>query len=605
LCLALAAAGLWFGRGIAADRARQSAAQHLDAGALGAADDSLAWAERVDPGNYRTALLRAACARRLGEREAWRKAALAAEAQGAPPRNIQSERDLDEFRWGQRQAISAEHYEGLVAGGASPSDAGDAIVHGLVAQGQHAGALEFVKTWQSDRDQAASSYLLGVAQAAAGDREAARTEFEQALDRRPEHDLARFRLARLLEEQNRLDESLGHYEILLQTAPNRELWRLHAARVLRKEGRLESARGMLLPSSAGEVSSAVAMEMGEIEFESGHYAAAAEWFERADLEGEHVAESLRSAASNYALAGDIKKSIELFARIDDSQNRLRLQGELQRRLAIDPSDAVAAGELQHLSQAASDQPPAGPASALFLQHCGACHGPDGRGDGPAARHLFPRPRNLREDKYRLVSTASGSPTLADLAHVIRQGIPGAAMPPLANLSNEQVETLAAEVQQFFRQRWGDQSPAEDEPLAVPNLDGGNAESLARGKAVYFSSGCQLCHGDEGHAGNAPMMLDAEGRPTLPRDLVRDPLKGGPSAESLYLRIRLGMPGTPHPASGALEEADLVALVQYCWSLGQEPKQQFTNHERAMRAARRSPARAADPAAPTSTSSAAD
>jgi hypothetical protein len=62
------------------------------------------------------------------------------------------------------------------------------------------------------------------------------------------------------------------------------------------------------------------------------------------------------------------------------------------------------------------------------------------------------------------------------------------------------------------------------------------------------------------------------------------MKGGSQGESLYRRIRLGMPGTPHPASPSLEEAELMALVHYCQSLAREPKQQLTNYERAMRAA---------------------
>jgi hypothetical protein len=91
------------------------------------------------------------------------------------------------------------------------------------------------------------------------------------------------------------------------------------------------------------------------------------------------------------------------------------------------------------------------------------------------------------------------------------------------------------------------------------------------------------------------MFDDEGRPTAPRDLVHEHMKGGPGGESLYRRIRLGMPGTPHPASPSLEEADLIALVHFCQSLSKEPKQQLTNYERGLRAARRKPASHVAPA----------
>src|SRR5262245_47028553 len=32
--------------------------------------------------------------------------------------------------------------------------------------------------------------------------------------------------------------------------------------------------------------------------------------------------------------------------------------------------------------------------ATYLQHCAACHGLDGRGSGPAAEQLYPKPRDF-------------------------------------------------------------------------------------------------------------------------------------------------------------------------------------------------------------------
>ena len=36
---------------------------------------------------------------------------------------------------------------------------------------------------------------------------------------------------------------------------------------------------------------------------------------------------------------------------------------------------------------------------LFAQNCASCHGPAGRGDGPAAAALNPKPRDLTEKAY--------------------------------------------------------------------------------------------------------------------------------------------------------------------------------------------------------------
>ena len=37
-----------------------------------------------------------------------------------------------------------------------------------------------------------------------------------------------------------------------------------------------------------------------------------------------------------------------------------------------------------------------PNHAVYLQYCSACHGPDGKGDGPLAAHLTPKPTDLTQ-----------------------------------------------------------------------------------------------------------------------------------------------------------------------------------------------------------------
>ena len=161
------------------------------------------------------------------------------------------------------------------------------------------------------------------------------------------------------------------------------------------------------------------------------------------------------------------------------------------------------------------------------------------------------------------------------------------MPGFAALPALQQQILAEEVQRLFGARHAKEKTEAGSPdatLTVPAIGPSDANSIARGKDIYFQSGCRHCHGDDGTAATAGSMVDEAGRPTTPRDLVRDPMKGGSQTESLYRRIRLGMPGTPHPASPALLESDLVALVHYCQTLGREPKQHLTNSQRAALAA---------------------
>ena len=62
---------------------------------------------------------------------------------------------------------------------------------------------------------------------------------------------------------------------------------------------------------------------------------------------------------------------------------------------------------------------------------------------------------------------------------------------------------------------------------VPGIGEATADSLARGQSLFQRSGCQQCHGTDGTGAQAPTMFDDAGRPTVPRDLVHEPLKGGP------------------------------------------------------------------------------
>ena len=67
--------------------------------------------------------------------------------------------------------------------------------------------------------------------------------------------------------------------------------------------------------------------------------------------------------------------------------------------------------------------------ALYDSHCAECHGPDGKGDGPAAPYLTPRPRDFTAGRYKIRSTETGSvPTDDDLVQSVRQGLYGTAMP---------------------------------------------------------------------------------------------------------------------------------------------------------------------------------
>jgi mono/diheme cytochrome c family protein len=233
---------------------------------------------------------------------------------------------------------------------------------------------------------------------------------------------------------------------------------------------------------------------------------------------------------------------------------------------------------------------------LYAQHCAACHGEKGDGQGLAARYLFPKPRDFRAGRFRLISTTNGVPTQADIEAAIVRGMPGSAMVSWAHLPDGERELLAMQVLELRRAGARDierMLAAEDDeelteeeineaiaPLTtpgpiseVPKHGGSSPEAVARGMALYQSKGCAACHGLEGKGDGQQQMVDAEGLPTRPRDLTRGIFKGDASFDSVYRRLWLGMPGSPMPSSQNLEPQQVADVVHFVLSLSDEPTRQ--------------------------------
>lgn len=79
---------------------------------------------------------------------------------------------------------------------------------------------------------------------------------------------------------------------------------------------------------------------------------------------------------------------------------------------------------------------------LYDKLCLICHGPQGRGDGPFGRHLFPPASDLTAQQTRMKADI-------DLFKVIQQGRSGTAMPAFGSrLSNHDIRHLLAYVTAF-------------------------------------------------------------------------------------------------------------------------------------------------------------
>ncbi|HMS16501.1 MAG TPA: c-type cytochrome [Planctomycetota bacterium] len=222
---------------------------------------------------------------------------------------------------------------------------------------------------------------------------------------------------------------------------------------------------------------------------------------------------------------------------------------------------------------------------LFAKHCAPCHGERGYGDGPAAYLLNPRPRDLTAYQFRLVSTANGVPTDADLAKVVRNGLLGSSMPPHSQLSEEETLAVVAEVRRIMTeggmQRMLKEASEAGEPMdeqtarVVAYLEPGPAipvpvptpatrESLARGRMLYVLH-CASCHDADGTGRTRRDLVDGAGYPLFARNFTAGILKGGGTHTELWRRIRGGMPGTPMPAMD-LPDEEVMDLVHYVTSM---------------------------------------
>lgn len=90
----------------------------------------------------------------------------------------------------------------------------------------------------------------------------------------------------------------------------------------------------------------------------------------------------------------------------------------------------------------ADIAPATRGAEVFATNCSSCHGPDGRGDGPAGAALDPRPADLRGPR---ATHLRGIPR----RQIIEEGRPGTAMVGWKGiLSDEDLDAVYAYVHEM-------------------------------------------------------------------------------------------------------------------------------------------------------------
>ncbi len=244
------------------------------------------------------------------------------------------------------------------------------------------------------------------------------------------------------------------------------------------------------------------------------------------------------------------------------------------------SIALCAATLQLSAQPTISASPAG--RAVYDQHCAACHGTSGDGNGPASVWLYPKPRNFSAGQFKIKSTPGQAlPTDADLMQSVTRGLPGSSMPSFSYLSEPERQEVVQYVKYLTartdnsgqRINLFEQAALNNQlapPVVVPPEPAAGVQELTLGRDVFKRMQCALCHGETG-AGDGPQvptLKDISGLPVRPRDFNTGMFRGGHTGQDLYLRINNGLPGTPMIPYGddLLKPDERWALVHYVQSL---------------------------------------
>lgn len=212
--------------------------------------------------------------------------------------------------------------------------------------------------------------------------------------------------------------------------------------------------------------------------------------------------------------------------------------------------------------------------ASFVRNCAGCHGPEGRGDGPALPFLETEPRDLTSAVYKWKSTPVGElPSDEDMERILKRGVPGTAMPAWNLMPEPERENLVRYLK-ALAPRFRALGRVPRSPVAVPFAPRETRESIAQGRELYARWGCVSCHGAKGRGDGplAPILQDIWGYPVKPRDLAAGALHAGDAAEDTYRVLTVGVEGTPMPPFGAvLSEAERYSLVAFIRELRHHPE----------------------------------
>ena len=205
---------------------------------------------------------------------------------------------------------------------------------------------------------------------------------------------------------------------------------------------------------------------------------------------------------------------------------------------------------------------------IYAQRCAVCHGPDGRGNGPAAPSLIPRPVDFVRGQFKYKSTPGDQPpTDDDLVRVVTDGLQASAMPYFHDLlTPPEIRAVVGYVKELSGAFSGRPQMAVPVAPRVPP----DALSLARGRDLYVAVGCGSCHGPDGR--RRERQVDARGYPVITRDLTAPwTFAGGSDPTEIWRRLTTLSSLSPMPSfADVTSPGERWDLVNYVLSLARRP-----------------------------------
>ncbi|MFZ2301894.1 MAG: ethylbenzene dehydrogenase-related protein [Gallionella sp.] len=184
---------------------------------------------------------------------------------------------------------------------------------------------------------------------------------------------------------------------------------------------------------------------------------------------------------------------------------------------------------------------------IYSKRCTWCHGAEGDGGGAAKNRLNPPPRDFTSGNYKIKTSGFEDmvPNDDDVFRMIRDGMPGTAMPGWSDILAEQdMWDLVAYVKTFAQY---DKPPSKQ--VEFGSQIASSAESIEKGKKLFEDGDrCVECHGKAGKGSASKRLKGDAGERTWPRNLTKPwTFRGSNDPKDIFTRISTGIPGTEMPS----------------------------------------------------------